>query len=68
MISANSELAKTGNRALPSLNLTSDFFFLNPLKKGKILNSERGVNSILTTILRFKGGGKLFLEPLSILS
>ena len=29
------------------------FIYLNPLKKGKILQSRRGVNSILTTILRF---------------
>ena len=32
----------------------SDPYFLKPFLKGKILrSSERGVNSILTTILRF---------------
>ena len=28
-------------------------YFFNPLKKGKILQSERGLNSILITILLF---------------
>ena len=32
----------------------SEVYFLKPFLKGKILrSSERGVNSILTTILRF---------------
>ena len=30
-----------------------DYIFLNPFKKGKILQSGKGVNSILITILRF---------------
>ena len=54
LLQSQIELRNGLQRAKTLFIANSEYYFLKPFLKGKILrSSERGVNSILTTILRF---------------